>query len=173
MSKIFGELFFSIDPGYRGEKGKVKTQFQNLVEPGDVFEDGFYVPDNVYIIGTMNDIDRSVENMDFAMRRRFTFKEISAKISADSMGVMYDGSYLKSLNKAIREKANLSRDYEIGASYVKDYKEYIKKDSDKIKRQELWDNSIGCLIKEYLRGTGREDVINELANAFGVDYNED
>lgn len=102
MSKIFGELFFSIDPGYRGEKGKVKTQFQNLVEPGDDFEDGFYVPDNVYIIGTMNDIDRSVENMDFAMRRRFTFKEITAQISADFMGVMYDDSYLESLNKATK-----------------------------------------------------------------------
>ena len=57
ISKIFGELFFSIDPGYRGEDGKVKTQYQNMVPEGDVFADGFYVPDNVYIIGTMNDID--------------------------------------------------------------------------------------------------------------------
>ena len=71
ISKIFGELFFSIDPGYRGEKGKVNTQYQNMIEEGDVFKDGFYVPENVYIIGTMNDIDRSVESMDFAMRRRF------------------------------------------------------------------------------------------------------
>lgn len=37
MSKIFGELFFSIDPGYRGKKGIVKTQYQNLVEPSDAF----------------------------------------------------------------------------------------------------------------------------------------
>lgn len=84
ISKIFGELFFSVDPGYRGEKGLVKTQYQNLVETGDIFEDGFYVPENVYIIGTMNDIDRSVENMDFAMRRRFAFKEITAAQSAEN-----------------------------------------------------------------------------------------
>lgn len=81
ISKIFGELFFSIDPGYRGVKGKVKTQYQNLIEEGDEFYDGFYVPDNVYIIGTMNDIDRSVESMDFAFRRRFAFKEVTAKES--------------------------------------------------------------------------------------------
>lgn len=81
ISKIFGELFFSIDPGYRGEKGKVKTQYQNLIEEDDEFYDGFYVPENVYIIGTMNDIDRSVEGMDFPFRRRFAFKEITAKDS--------------------------------------------------------------------------------------------
>ena len=74
ISKIFGELFFSIDPGYRGEKGRIKTQYQNLVDDKDVFAKGFYIPENVYIIGTMNDIDRSVESMDFAMRRRFAFE---------------------------------------------------------------------------------------------------
>ena len=58
ISKIFGELFFSIDPGYRGQKGKVATQYQNLIKEGDVFKDGFYVPDNVYIIGTMNDMEK-------------------------------------------------------------------------------------------------------------------
>ena len=44
LSKVFGELFFSIDPGYRGEDGRVKTQYQNLVEKGDEFAEGFYVP---------------------------------------------------------------------------------------------------------------------------------
>ena len=81
ISKIFGELFFSIDPGYRGTDGRVKTQYQNLVEEDDVFYNGFYVPENVFIIGTMNDIDRSVESMDFAFRRRFAFKEVTAKES--------------------------------------------------------------------------------------------
>lgn len=40
--------------------------------------DKFYIPENVYIIGTMNDIDRSVDTFDFAMRRRFRFIEIEA-----------------------------------------------------------------------------------------------
>ena len=79
LSKIFGELFFAIEPGYRGTNGRVKTQYQNLVEPGDPFEKGFYVPENVYVIGTMNDIDRGVESMDFAIRRRFAWKEVKVE----------------------------------------------------------------------------------------------
>lgn len=90
ISKIFGELFFSIDPGYRGKNGEVKTQYANMYETPNEFDNElgitdthdyghFFVPKNVYIIGTMNDIDRSVESMDFAFRRRFAFKEIKAK----------------------------------------------------------------------------------------------
>ena len=60
ISKIFGELFYSIDGGYRGKAGRVKTQYQNLVPEDDPFYEGFYVPENVYIIGTMNDIDLSL-----------------------------------------------------------------------------------------------------------------
>lgn len=107
ISKIFGELFFSIDPGYRGSKGKVKTQYQNLIEEGDEFYDGFYVPDNVYIIGTMNDIDRSVESMDFAFRRRFAFKEVTAEESQgmfdaeSAWGNDNDGKSLKPDEKTI------------------------------------------------------------------------
>jgi len=85
ISKIFGELFFSIDPGYRGKDGMVETQYQNMIEDGDTFKKGFFVPENVYIIGTMNDIDRSVESMDFAFRRRFAFKEVSAEESKEML----------------------------------------------------------------------------------------
>ena len=45
ISKIFGELFYSVDPGYRGEKGKVMTQYQNLVSQDDTFFSGFYIPE--------------------------------------------------------------------------------------------------------------------------------
>lgn len=75
ISKILGELFFAIDPGYRGKKGEVTTQYANMHEEPD---EKFYIPENVYIIGTMNDIDRSVDTFDFAMRRRFGFIEIKA-----------------------------------------------------------------------------------------------
>lgn len=92
ISKIFGELFFSIDPGYRGKDGKVRTQYANMQVVANIFDQElnitnsndyghFFVPENVYIIGTMNDIDRSVESMDFAFRRRFAFKEITAEES--------------------------------------------------------------------------------------------
>lgn len=79
INKIFGELFYAIDPDYRGPKGRIKTQYQNMVPKGDEFYEGFYVPANVYIIGTMNDIDRSVESMDFAFRRRFAWREVDPR----------------------------------------------------------------------------------------------
>lgn len=92
ISKIFGELFFSIDPGYRGKKGDVRTQYANMQTTPNEFDlalnitdpnncGHFFVPENVHIIGTMNDIDRSVESMDFAFRRRFAFHEITAEYS--------------------------------------------------------------------------------------------
>lgn len=65
ISKIFGELFYSIDPGYRGKSGEIATQYSNL----QLGNEKFYIPENLYIIGTMNDIDRSVDSFDFAMRR--------------------------------------------------------------------------------------------------------
>jgi len=80
ISKIFGELFFSIDPGYRGQAGEVSTQYANLHDSPD---EKFYIPENVYIIGTMNDIDRSVDSFDFAMRRRFRFIEIAKAGDSD------------------------------------------------------------------------------------------
>ena len=126
LSKIFGELFFSIDPGYRGKKGKVKTQYSNLWKAekyGD--SDFFFVPDNVYLIGTMNDIDRSVESMDFAMRRRFAFKEVRVE---DRMEMIEECTKLAPFFTEIKERMNnlnyailtiqgLSTAYQIGAAY--------------------------------------------------------
>ena len=156
MSKIFGELFFSIDPGYRGEKGKIKTQYQNLVDDEDVFSDGFFVPKNVYIIGTMNDIDRSVESMDFAMRRRFAFIEISASKCADMLKDSENGigeyadeaeKRMNALNEAIgSETVGLSHSYDIGPAY------FLKLKGYKGDFQMLWDYHIKGLVTEYLRG---------------------
>lgn len=186
ISKIFGELFFSIDPGYRGEKGKVSTQYQNLVKEDDVFYDGFYVPENVYIIGTMNDIDRSVESMDFAMRRRFAWKEITAesrqsmldeeeawtpyaKPAANSIDEIKNR--MNNLNACIidqylsdglssKDKVGLTKAYQIGASYFLKYALYNNFD-------ELWVNHLEGLLYEYLRGTTNiETKIERLRAAY-------
>lgn len=166
ISKIFGELFFSIEPSYRGENGKVLTQYQNLMEEDDVFKDGFYIPENVYIIGTMNDIDRSVESMDFAMRRRFVFYEITAKDSAKAMGIDYDKSPMKRLNDAIEKE--FGRDYQIGGAYFKKYKDRL---NDKEVLKELWKHSLKGLIREYLRG--RKNVETELIEFENIFYGND
>lgn len=163
ISKVFGELFFSIDPNYRGEKGKVKTQYDNLQDANDVYADGFFVPENVYIIGTMNDIDRSVESFDFAMRRRFTWIEITAEQSADNMNLPQDiKERMLKLNEQISNTDGLNSSYHIGAAYFLDSNGNYREDIENI-----WKLRIEPLLKEYLRGIPDSiEKIELLNNAF-------
>ncbi len=207
MSKIFGELFFSIDPDYRVSKqsidnhikgnGKltvITTQYSSIETSPNVFDislghdnDGdyghFFVPENVYIIGTMNDIDRNVESMDFAIRRRFAFKEITAADTQDMLDNHNWGenkpdieamkNRMNNLNNAIwNEKENkgiegLSSAYHIGAAY------FLKYDSSKDETtafDELWNYHLKPLLQEYLRGMdGADKKLEELKKAYDND----
>lgn len=183
ISKIFGELFFSIDPGYRGDSIKIKTQYQNLItDEDDSFYEGFYVPENVYIIGTMNDIDRSVESMDFAIRRRFAWEEIKAN---ENIG-MLDGLFemkeevvevMGRLNSAIwNEDTNtgiegLNAAYHIGGAYFSKLKLYLNEDhtNKESAYQHLWNNHLKGVLFEYLRGTA--DAMENLKMLESVYYN--
>ena len=187
ISKIFGELFFAIDPGYRGVKGKVLTQYSNLID--EESEKYFYIPENVYIIGTMNDIDRSVESMDFAMRRRFAWKEIKAEDTQDMLDSMFDDNKeitekdkqsfideakerMDNLNKAISEIEGFNSSYHIGASYFLKLKNYYKSSSDNKKTafKSLWENHLKGLLFEYLRGMPDiNDKLKKLENAYCIE----
>ena len=174
ISKIFGELFYAIDVGYRGKTGAVKTQYQNLVEEGDPFFDGFYVPENVYVIGTMNDIDRSVESMDFAIRRRFTWHEVKPDPEV-LVSTNDEGKYaieksdaremakqrMNALNEKICGKDDdagnlLGPAYAIGPAY------FLKLDQvggfDK-----LWELNLEPLLREYLRGNPTSVIKDKIA----------
>jgi hypothetical protein len=152
ISKIFGELFFSIDPAYRGTKGRVQTQYVNMIPDDDIFKDGFYVPENVFIIGTMNDIDRSVESFDFAMRRRFAWHDITAEKSAENMKLPQPiVKRMQALNSAISDIPGLNSSYHIGAAY------FLKKKGENVEEPELdypslWELRLKPLLWEYLRG---------------------
>lgn len=154
ISKIFGELFFSIDPDYRGIKGAVSTPYNS--------EEKLYIPENVYIIGTMNDIDRSVETFDFAMRRRFTFVEITADHSAQNMGLNEETKeIMHRLNNAIVEEGHLTHDYQIGASYFKNL------DEGTLSIKNLWDYKLKPLLNDYFRGERlANDKMRALENAY-------
>lgn len=173
ISKIFGELFFSIDPGYRGKEGQVCTQYQNLItDDDDEFKQGFFVPENVYIIGTMNDIDRSVESMDFAMRRRFAWKEVKVKDTQDDIlkdvpNAELAKKVMDAINAKIAADKDLGTAYQIGAAYFKNVKNY---NGD---LQKLWDYHIEGLLKEYLRGnTEIENRMKELKETYFNAANE-
>ena len=184
VAKIFGELFYSVDPGYRvtsddldaiknGNKTvtTIKTQYANLETKGNKFDKAlkstdyghFFIPENVYIIGTMNDIDRSVESMDFAFRRRFSWIEVKASDTVDMLDPKYDdnGELIAGLEKVLAEEAkrrmenlnaaiskidDLNDAYHIGASYFLKLKNYGG-DFGK-----LWDYHIKGILQEYLRG---------------------
>lgn len=161
LSKIFGELFYAIDPGYRGRKGKVKTQYQNLVGKTDVFANGFYVPENVYIIATMNDIDRSIESIDFALRRRFAWKVIKPEDRTDMLLEKLDPdtctralNVMTALNKEISSMRGLGSAYQIGPAY------FMKLDKNHYNGDftALWNMHIEVLLKEYLRVFNNADI---------------
>ena len=167
-SKIFGELFYAIDPGYRDDKDNpVQTQYQNLIPTSDVFAKGFYVPRNVYILATMNDIDRSVESMDFAMRRRFTWKEIKPECTEDMLDNLGQSladsakETMHRLNNEIVATDGLGVAYSVGPAYFMKIKD-LKGDFSA-----LWNMNIEPLLREYLRGfRAIDDMMEKFKKAF-------
>lgn len=167
-SKIFGELFYAIDPGYRDDKDNpVQTQYQNLIPTSDVFAKGFYVPRNVYILATMNDIDRSVESMDFAMRRRFTWKEIKPECTEDMLDALGQSladsakETMHRLNNEIVATDGLGAAYSVGPAYFMKIKDLNGDFSA------LWDMNIEPLLREYLRGfRAIDDMMEKFRKAF-------
>lgn len=164
ISKIFGELFFSIDPGYRGRAGEISTQYSNLHDDPDK---KFYIPENVYIIGTMNDIDRSVDSFDFAMRRRFRFVELKADERLEMLASLEDEALkdeairrMAALNKEIAGVEDLNEHYQIGASYFLKLKTL---DFDR-----LWTDYLQPLLQEYVQGMYDEKgLMDRFAKAYG------
>ena len=189
LSKVFGELMYCLEDSYRGladSKGNlnlVNTQYNNLatykVENSvaseiefDCFAKGFFIPKNVYIIGTMNDIDRSVEAFDFALRRRFEWIDVkaneifyeSAKEMLAEVGLSNDQiddltDKVINMNDIISKEDNLfmlTESHHIGHAYFKKY------DGTKSSLNEIFKSNIVPILKEYTRGRKAKDVEEHL-----------
>lgn len=168
ISKIFGELFFAIDPGYRGKSGEISTQYSNLHSDPD---EKFFIPENVYIIGTMNDIDRSVDCFDFAMRRRFRFIELKASDKDRIKEILSDLqdkelidraiNKMNALNKEISNVDDLNDNYQIGAAY------FLKLSSVDNDFSRLWTDYLLPLLQEYVQGMYDENgIIDRFKKAY-------
>ena len=146
------------------------TQYSNLhSDPNEKF----YIPENVYIIGTMNDIDRSVDSFDFAMRRRFRFVEIRAVDTQDMLEsleneeLMADAiKRMDSLNEEIIKVPDLNENYQVGASYFLKLKV--------LGFDELWTDYLQPLLQDYVRGLNEEDdYMKKFARAYGYKISDE
>lgn len=170
LSRVFGELLLCLEEDKRlrlGEDGKpqgmlVKTANSSLwdnekhavcVKDNEGY---FGVPENLYFIGTMNDIDKSIDSFDMALRRRFVWKRYGCnydviaehfdKSSEDKLETYVE--FCKDINEYITSDKGLGLDdsYELGHSYFLKPKNLSKKEISK-----LWEGHISPLLKEYLR----------------------
>jgi 5-methylcytosine-specific restriction protein B len=118
LSKIFGELLMLIENSYRGSEHKMNLAYS---------QEAFYVPKNLYIIGMMNTADRSLAIIDYALRRRFSFYNMSpgfesdgfkayqSSLNSDTFNRFIDG--IKQLNEVIAKDDSLGAGFCIGHSY--------------------------------------------------------
>ena len=145
VAKVFGELYFLLE--YRDEK--IRLQYQR--NSGKTFE----LPDNLYIIGTMNTADRSIALVDLALRRRFNFVEFHPdedpikgllwrwlREKAPSMAWVAD--VVDRANEKLRDDRHAA----IGPSY------FMKEDLDEDAVRRIWKHSVLPYIEELLFGQG-------------------
>lgn len=139
VSAIFGELITLLEEDKRLES----KESLELILPYSKMQ--FGVPKNLYIIGTMNTADRSVEAIDTALRRRFSFTEMMPKPEL-LLDIQFDGFNLGEVLQTINDRIEilLDRDHAIGHSY------FLKVKSGDVERlKSVFKNSIFPLLQEY------------------------
>jgi hypothetical protein len=169
LNKIFGELTMLIENNKRGKENSIKL----LYSEGD---ESFYIPENVYIIGTLNTSDNTLGDIVYPLRRRFGFIDIEPVFEnidlrnylGNCIGVeMADKVVCKmiSLNKIIEEDYKLGKKYKIGQSYFMInekvdeyqvhswYRQVIKRDIEPLIREYMIDKDesyVDSIIKSLI-----------------------
>jgi len=178
LSSVFGETLSLLEKDYRHDgksnKNLIKTQYSALIEDlireddkykslAYIIDNGevkFGVPANVFFIGMMNDVDKSIDAFDLALRRRFKWirkdcdyevveEETRFKRKEDFSNI---GHYIKAcekLNNYIANDLGLGKSYEFGHSF-------FMKMSDIAKRKEITQHNLEVLFNLYLRPTLKE-----------------
>jgi 5-methylcytosine-specific restriction protein B len=165
ISKIFGELITLL------EKDKRLGADNELTVKLPYTDDEFGVPQNIYIIGTMNTADRSIALLDVALRRRFGFEEMRPNLVQlrEDFAVEKGGQNLlaksidklEEINEKIKEDESLGKEKGIGHAFF-----YAVKNDDDVLA--VWENEIFPLLDEYYYGE-----YNRLQNLMGEEvYSE-
>ena len=209
LSRIFGETFSLLEPdyrdrdfsnpndGYKKSENLIVTPLSNVIEKTSNKEglaykiiDGkvyFGIPFNIHFIGLMNDVDKSIDTFDLALRRRFKWvvKECDYDVIQDSLldkmtNTDEVADYKKScetLNKFITkpEGLGLSKNYQLGQSYFMKIISMLSSRSKTITataRKSVFENYIETTLREYAREVCDEneidDKINGAKKAFGI-----
>ena len=148
IAAVFGETLSLLEENYRGENIKTKNFSLSNQE--------FFIPTNIYFIGMMNDVDKSIDCFDLALRRRFAWvlMECDYEVVENATDKAYE-TKCESLNSYITKEEyqlkgskktdglNLGRAYEIGHSY------FLKKEA--MSEQQIWDRHIEPILREYIR----------------------
>lgn len=178
LSSVFGETLSLLEKDYRhdgiNKRNLIRTQYSTLIEDlikeddkykelAYIIDNGevkFGVPENVFFIGMMNDVDKSIDAFDLALRRRFKWihkdcdydvieEETRFKRKEDFSNI---SQYLKAcekLNNYISAELGLGKSYEFGHSF-------FMKMSDIAKRKEITQHNLETLFNLYLRPTLKE-----------------
>lgn len=140
VSRIFGELITLIEPSKRS------GQDEALEVMLPYSKERFSVPDNVYLIGTMNTADRSLSGLDIALRRRFTFVEMlpdPGKLAGVKIAGIDVAATLEIMNRRI--EVLLDRDHQLGHAYFMS----LQNGDELTKLSAIFRNQILPLLQEY------------------------
>jgi len=185
LSAVFGELMYCLEYRYKegnGSSGLLTTQYSKIIENMTdeeikkkafiVDDDGkvkFGIPDNVYIIGMMNDVDRSIDAFDLALRRRFKWIKMDCNYGVIDENINYNNredfiKACKNLNNFISIELNLGKSYEFGHSFFLKINDILQIKKNKVSNRmmkTLFDNYLESTLKEYLRANFSEKDIDD------------
>lgn len=174
LSAVFGETLSLLEKDYRhnpeaenkSNKNLIKTQYASMVSEDNAYEyineeAYFGVPNNIYFIGMMNDVDKSIDTFDLALRRRFKwirmdcdYEVIKNHTKRSPNGGRFNNikayaECAENLNNYISETLGLGKSYEFGHSF-------FMKIGVIAKREEITESNLSILFHEYLRPTLKE-----------------
>jgi hypothetical protein len=161
LAKIFGELLMLLEADKRGPQNAVSLTYSEKDEK-------FYLPENLFVIGTMNTADRSLAMVDYALRRRFAFATLGPAFDTNAFATWFvhtGGSkeLLKKirsgvgkLNSEIMKERDLGEGFCIGHSFFCPTKNERPDDSW---YSEIIDSEIKPLLKEYFEAPDRVEAL--------------